>query len=107
MVEDSLRRANKDIRSLLAVFGIEFMRKRLQMETLNYLKHLQEAATKERRGANYQYPGTKEDRLYPPKYTHRHWKWCSVCADDPMTLTSSASQLPRLRVSRLDVIPLI
>ncbi|KAF4419999.1 phosphorylase superfamily protein, partial [Fusarium austroafricanum] len=80
-IEDSLGRANKDIRSLLAVFETELMRERLQADASKHLKHLQEAAReaskKKRRQANYQYPGTKEDKLYPATYAHRHRKWCS------------------------------
>ncbi|KAH7124426.1 hypothetical protein EDB81DRAFT_872496 [Dactylonectria macrodidyma] len=75
-VEDSLGRANRDIRSLLAVFETELMRERLQAEASRHLKHLQEAAKKGRRRANYQYPGMNEDKLYPPTYMHRHRKWC-------------------------------
>ncbi|KAF4444921.1 kinesin light chain, partial [Fusarium austroafricanum] len=95
-VEDSLGRANKDIRSLLAVFETELMRERLQADASKHLKHLQEAAReaskKKRRQANYQYPGTKEDKLYPATYAHRHRKWCSVCADDPDAFCESASR---------------
>ncbi|KAJ3469853.1 hypothetical protein MRS44_003918 [Fusarium solani] len=91
-VEDSLGRANKDIRSLLAVFETELMRERLQIEASKHLKHLQEAAKKKRRRANYQYPGTKEDKLYPPTYTHRHGNGCSVCADDTDVFCESASK---------------
>ncbi|KAI8670400.1 CCHC-type domain-containing protein [Fusarium keratoplasticum] len=40
-VEDSLGRANKDIRSLLVVFETELMRERLQIEASKHLKHLQ------------------------------------------------------------------
>uniref|UniRef100_A0A8H7NI32 NB-ARC domain-containing protein n=1 Tax=Bionectria ochroleuca TaxID=29856 RepID=A0A8H7NI32_BIOOC len=82
-VEDSLGRSNKDIRSLLTVFETQLMRERLQTEASKYLKHLQEVAKKKRRRANYRCPGMKEDKLYPPEYTHRHQKDCSVCAGDP------------------------
>ena len=91
-VEDSLRRANKDIRSLLAVFETELMRERLQTEASEHLKHLQVAGKKKRRRANYQYPGTSEDILYPPQYAHRHREWCSLCADDPDAFCESASK---------------
>ncbi|KAM0239457.1 hypothetical protein ACHAP5_008379 [Fusarium lateritium] len=94
-VEDSLGRANKDIRSLLTVFETELMRERLQTEASKHLKHLQEvareASKKKRRQASYQYPGTKEDKLYPATYAHRHRKWCSVCADGPDAFCKSAS----------------
>ncbi|KAL6360868.1 hypothetical protein LRP88_06576 [Fusarium phalaenopsidis] len=91
-IEDSLGRANKDIRSLLAVFETELMRERLQIKASKHLKYLQEAGKKKRRRANYDYPGTKEDKLYPPTYTHRHRKRCSVCVDDPDVFCDSASK---------------
>ncbi|KAF0643860.1 hypothetical protein FPSE5266_07143 [Fusarium pseudograminearum] len=90
-VEDSLGRANKDIRSLLAVLETEFVRKWLKDDASKYLKDLQEAAKRERRQANYQYPGTNEDKLYPTTYTHRHRQGCSVC-DDPNAFCESASK---------------
>ncbi|WXC53970.1 hypothetical protein QX201_013615 [Fusarium graminearum] len=91
-VEDSLGRANKDIRSLLAGFETEFIRKWLKDDASKYLKDLQETAKKEQRQANYQYPGTDEDKLYPPTYAHRHRKWCSVCASDPDAFCELASK---------------
>jgi nucleoside phosphorylase len=91
-VEDSLGRANKDIRTLLAVFETEFVRKWLQDDASKYLKDLQEVAKRERRQANYQYPGANEDKLYPTTYAHRHRKGCSVCAGDPDAFCESASK---------------
>ncbi|KAF4959265.1 hypothetical protein FSARC_10781 [Fusarium sarcochroum] len=91
-IEDSLGRPNKDIRSLLAVFETELMRERLQAEAPKHLKHLQESAKKKRRRANYQYPGTKEDKMYPPTYAHKHRNGCSVCTDDPDAFCESASK---------------
>ncbi|KAJ4256248.1 hypothetical protein NW762_009328 [Fusarium torreyae] len=91
-IKDSLRRSSKDIRSLLAVFETELMRERLQTEAPKHLKHLQESAKKKRRRANYQYPGTKEDKIHPPTYTHRHRNGCSVCSDDTDTFCESASK---------------
>ncbi|KAM0203118.1 hypothetical protein ACHAPI_001292, partial [Fusarium lateritium] len=94
-VEDSLGRANKDIRSLLTVFETELMSERLQADALKHLKHLQEvareASKKKRRQASYQYPGMKEDKLYLATYAHRHRKSCSVCADGPDVFCESAS----------------
>lgn len=91
-VEDSLGRANKDIRTLLAMFETELMRERLQTGASQHLKYLQEAAKKKQRRANYQYPGTKEDKLYPPTYTHKHRRnWCDVCSNDPDVFCESAS----------------
>lgn len=92
-VEDSLGRANNDIRTLLAVFETELMRERLQVEASRHLERLQEAAKRKRRRANYQYPGAKEDKLFSPTYTHRHREWCSVCSDDPGIFCKVASKV--------------
>ncbi|RGP72388.1 hypothetical protein FLONG3_6784 [Fusarium longipes] len=93
VVEDSLGRASKDVRSLMVVLETEFMRERLQTEASKHLKHLQqEAAKKKRRRANYQRPGMKEDKLYPSGYTHRHWKGCIICAGDPDIFCEVASK---------------
>jgi hypothetical protein len=53
---------------------------------------LQEAAKRGRRQAKYQYPGSKEEELYSPTYTHKHQQWCSVCASDPDVFCESASK---------------
>ncbi|KAM0187038.1 hypothetical protein ACHAPI_011356 [Fusarium lateritium] len=91
-VEDSLGRANKDIRTLLAVFETELMRERLQVEASRHLERLQEAAKKKRRRANYQYPGAKEDKLFSPTYAHKHRGWCNVCSNDPDIFCEAASK---------------
>jgi nucleoside phosphorylase len=91
-VEDSLGRAGNDIRTLLAVFETELMRERLQVEASRHLERLQEAAKRKRRRANYQYPGAKEDKLFPPTYTHRHRERCSVCSNDPDIFCEAASK---------------
>ncbi|KAF4451680.1 hypothetical protein F53441_5359 [Fusarium austroafricanum] len=80
-IKDSLGSANKDIRSLLAVFETEFMMRRLKMDTEKHLKQLQENAKKERRKAKYQYPGSEKDQLYPPNYWHIHRNSCSTCSN--------------------------
>lgn len=79
-VEVSLGKANKDIRSLLAVFETELMRERLRNETLKHLQHLQEEAIKKRRRADYRYPGASKDNLYSPKHVHQHRIPCDLCA---------------------------
>ncbi|KAH6869398.1 nucleoside phosphorylase domain-containing protein [Thelonectria olida] len=91
-VEDSLARANKDIRGLLAVFETELMRERLQAEASEHLKQLQKVARDKRRRANYRYPGTTEDRLYPSNHIHKHWTSCDLCADGSGTFCEAASK---------------
>ncbi|KAM0253385.1 hypothetical protein ACHAQJ_007280 [Trichoderma viride] len=80
-VEDSLGRANRDIRGMLAVFETELMRERLQTKSAVYLKQLQATAKKKRRRAKYQYPGIAENKLYLPGYVHRHAKLCDICGN--------------------------
>jgi nucleoside phosphorylase len=81
-VEDSLARANKDIRGLLAVFETEHMRERLQSEATTHLQDLQQTARKKRRRAGYQFPGTAQDRLYRATYAHKHRGSCAACAGE-------------------------
>ncbi|KAF4441424.1 transcription factor [Fusarium acutatum] len=81
--ENMIRRASKELRILLANYEMEFMRNRLKTAAKSHLKDLQEAALKGERTANYQYPGTKEDRLFPPDYQHEHRESCTLCEDNP------------------------
>ncbi|KAF5602499.1 transcription factor [Fusarium pseudocircinatum] len=81
--ENMIRRASKELRILLANFEMEFMKNRLKKAAQNHLKDLQEAALKAGRKANYQYPGMKEDRLFPPDYRHEHKESCTLCRDNP------------------------
>ncbi|KAF5640378.1 hypothetical protein F25303_7126 [Fusarium sp. NRRL 25303] len=82
LAEKMIRRANRNIRTMLATYETEFMRKRLKVAAKSHLKDLQEAALKVERTANYQYPGTKEDRLFPPDYCHEHEELCTLCKDN-------------------------
>ncbi|KAG4258919.1 hypothetical protein FPRO04_11008 [Fusarium proliferatum] len=76
--EKMIRRANRDIRTMLATYETEFMRMRLKVAAKSHLKDLQEAALKAGRTANYRYPGTKEDRLFPRDYHHEHEESCTL-----------------------------
>ncbi|KAL7788074.1 nucleoside phosphorylase domain-containing protein [Trichoderma afarasin] len=81
-IEDSLGRANKDIRGLLAVFETEHMRDRLLTKSADYLKQLQEAARRKRRRAKYQNPGVIQNKLFSADYIHRHrLEPCDTCND--------------------------
>ncbi|UKZ79414.1 hypothetical protein TrVFT333_007167 [Trichoderma virens FT-333] len=93
-VEDSLGRANKDIRGMLAVFETELMRERLLTKSAGYLKQLQDAARKKRRRAKYQSPGATQNRLYSQDYIHQHQsESCDICSnlDRPGDVCESAS----------------
>ncbi|KAM3496832.1 hypothetical protein MY10362_009797 [Beauveria mimosiformis] len=85
-VDDSLGRANKEIRSLLASVDMEFGRRRLEAKAQFHLGSLQEAAIRKRRCANYSYPGVIKDRLYIPTYRHQHQISCESCCSgsDPI-----------------------
>ncbi|KAK1240172.1 hypothetical protein MKX08_007614 [Trichoderma sp. CBMAI-0020] len=89
-VEDSLGGANRDIRGLFAVFETELMRKWLQKEASEHLKRLQNTAKLERRRADYSYPGTVKDRLYPPAYAHKHWTSCDLCTTSDIFCESAS-----------------
>ncbi|KAF7558202.1 hypothetical protein G7Z17_g10 [Cylindrodendrum hubeiense] len=102
-VEDSLGRANKDIRSLLASFETRRGMKLLQTKATEHLKRLQKAAAtnnlqsggrRRRKQPDYVYPGIAEDKLYPPEYTHVHRESCELClggSGDFCLLASKAS----------------
>ncbi|PQK16765.1 hypothetical protein BB8028_0006g10840 [Beauveria bassiana] len=81
-VDDNHGRANKEIRSLLANIEMEFGRRKLEAKAQVHLRSLQEAATRERRRANYSYPGMIKDRLYLPSYSHRHQSSCDSCRSE-------------------------
>ena len=91
-VDDSLGRANRDIRGLLAVFEMELMRERLKDEASKHLQALQQAATRKRRRADYRYPGPAEDKLYSSTHAHKHWASCAVCAGN--AFCDAASKAP-------------
>ncbi|KAM6484168.1 nucleoside phosphorylase domain-containing protein [Trichoderma sp. SZMC 28011] len=81
-IEDSLGRANKDIRGLLAVFETERMREWLMTRSADYLKQLQAAAKRKRRRAKYQNPGAIQSKLFLRDYIHRHrLEPCNTCSD--------------------------
>ncbi|KAL6695088.1 nucleoside phosphorylase domain-containing protein [Trichoderma pleuroticola] len=81
-IEDSLGRANKDLRGMLAAFETEFMKVRLLEKSANYLKQLQDAARKKRRRARYQYPGVTHDTLFASDYIHQHrLEPCDTCGN--------------------------
>ncbi|EHK48595.1 uncharacterized protein TrAtP1_009631 [Trichoderma atroviride] len=93
-LEDSLGRANKEIRGMLAALQTERMREMVQNKSAVYLKQLQsadaKAAAKKRRRSKYRYPGITEDKLYLPRYVHRHLKQCGICSEFDSTCDLAA-----------------
>ncbi|KAL7921495.1 purine and uridine phosphorylase [Trichoderma austrokoningii] len=85
-VEDSLGRANKDIRGMLALLETNHVKNQLQIKSATYMTQLQSAAAKAAKAAkrrqkkpSYQYPGITKDKLYRPEYIHRHAEQCHIC----------------------------
>lgn len=91
-IEDSLGRANRDIRSLLSHFETERGREQLQSKSASHLKNLRETAIRKRRRANYQCPGRSEDDLFPPDYTHMHHTGCDTCSSEADSACDTASK---------------
>ncbi|KAL8367203.1 hypothetical protein RB599_010281 [Gaeumannomyces hyphopodioides] len=80
-VEDSLGRANYDIRGLLALFKTEHDLELLQERASTNLAGLQEAARKKKRRTRYSPPPDTFDRLFRPDYEHIHRRQrCDVCS---------------------------
>ncbi|KAL8366542.1 hypothetical protein RB595_010412 [Gaeumannomyces hyphopodioides] len=80
-VEDSLGRANYDIRGLLALFKTEHDLELLQERASTNLAGLQEAARKKKRRTRYNPPPDTSDRLFRPDYEHIHRRQqCDVCS---------------------------
>ncbi|KAL2869472.1 uncharacterized protein BJX67DRAFT_379026 [Aspergillus lucknowensis] len=71
-VEDSLGRASKHIRNLLAVFETDTARDRLERKAAIYLQQIQDSTRSNRRTARYKYPGASQDRLFQAHYQHKH-----------------------------------
>lgn len=99
IVEDSLGRANKDVRGLVTSFETELGRERLQEKAATYLLQLQDTAARKRRRADYRYPGPTEDKLFPPDYLHVHRTLCGSCTAEAvryceLASTSSCAEIP-------------
>ncbi|KAL8365128.1 hypothetical protein RB595_004105 [Gaeumannomyces hyphopodioides] len=93
-VEDSLGRANKDIRGLLNFFDREHDLGVLQLKAVANLNRLQAAAVAKRRKAKYTMPHDDTDKLFPPDYQHAHRnKECDACAAHSMRFCEEASKL--------------
>lgn len=71
-VEDSLGRAPKNVRNLLAIFETNLGRDRLENMAATHLQKIQNSPSRRRRGARYQYPGAAQDKLFQSSYTHKH-----------------------------------
>ncbi|KAK3177706.1 hypothetical protein K4F52_009554 [Lecanicillium sp. MT-2017a] len=90
--DDSLSRANKDTRGLLASVEMELGRRRLEAKAMDHLKDLQEAAIREQRRAEYYYPGMIRDKLYSPSYRHLHQTACDTCCGGSTSICEVATK---------------
>ncbi|KAK2596811.1 hypothetical protein QQS21_006140 [Conoideocrella luteorostrata] len=91
-VDDSLGRANKDIRGLLASFETEFGHERLKTKAAAHLKYLQEAAARKHRRADYYYPGMTRDKLFLPTYRHSHRDSYDTCCGGSINICEVAAK---------------
>lgn len=91
-IEDSLGRANRDIRGLLSHFETERGRELLQDKSASHLKKLQELAIRKRRRANYQCPGKSQDSLFAPDSIHKHRAACDACAAEASAICDPATK---------------
>lgn len=79
-IEDSLGRPHESVRSVLSVFETNSGRDHLRHRTNQILRGIQEKTG--HKGALYQRPPTKEDRLFEPGYLHRHRdSRCCECSE--------------------------
>ncbi|KAH0493751.1 hypothetical protein TgHK011_000402 [Trichoderma gracile] len=76
-VQDNLRRHDRNVSSLLAVFDTASGREKLQDKTLQFLEQLQERAS--RHQAKYDYPGISKDKLFESSYRHKHRDSSTAC----------------------------
>jgi nucleoside phosphorylase len=69
---DSLGRANKDVRNLVAIFETDRGNDWLKDRTAYFLEQLQDSAARASRQGKYDHPGLAKDRLYKTQYRHKH-----------------------------------
>ncbi|KAJ5560391.1 hypothetical protein N7513_002790 [Penicillium frequentans] len=71
-VEDSLGRAPKHIRNLLAICETNLSRGRLERAAAIHLQKIQNSPSHRWDRDQYQYPGAAEDKLFRSDYRHKH-----------------------------------
>ena len=75
--EDTIGRANPEVRSFVGKVSSRLVLERLQEKTSVYTGQIST-----RKGfSKSAYPGPERDQLYPAKYRHKHWKQglCGLC----------------------------
>jgi nucleoside phosphorylase len=89
-IEDSLGRANREIRAVAAKLETRQSRKRLENQLRHHLSNLQGQASEAK------YPGVAQDRLYEASYIHEHRlgsNFCEKCQDTIGTCSKSCDEL--------------
>jgi nucleoside phosphorylase len=78
-VEDTLGRANPEIRAFIGKASGNLVRGRLKEKTSIFSTEIYAKDG----FYNSIYPGPENDKLYPSDYQHKHWKRdsCNICAD--------------------------
>ena len=89
-IEDSLARANREIRAVTAKLETRQHRKRLKNQLKDHLCQIQ------REAPEATYPGAAQDRLYKASYVHEHRSErnsCEQCKDTIATCPKSCDEL--------------
>lgn len=77
-IEDMLGRPNKGTRSLNAQLKTQRYRDKLEDNAFKLLQLLQEKMGETKHRGKYDYPGAAQDKLFDPKYRHKH-QGADVC----------------------------
>lgn len=81
-VQDSLGRANKDIRNLVGLFQTDRGQDKLQERVALFLHQIQSKVDNSKRRGKYDYPGTQKDQLFAPQHRHKHYSSTAcICHD--------------------------
>lgn len=79
-IDVTLGRPNKDIRALTALLSTRRRRDELESNALERLRQLQAKVANTRDRGIYNYPGVEHDRLFHPRYRHKHRNtFCDIC----------------------------
>ncbi|KKP03906.1 hypothetical protein THAR02_03994 [Trichoderma harzianum] len=71
-IEDMLGRPNKETRILNAQLKTQRYRDKLEDNAFKSLQHLQAKIGETKHRGKYDYPGAAHDKLFDPKYRHKH-----------------------------------
>jgi len=106
--QESVGRANADVRSFVATLQTHFHSRRLQLRTLHYLETLQRKVN----SSEFNYPGIAEDKLFRPAYRHKHHasQDCGICSRciekfDPVCEEALESPCSELQCDESQLLP--